>query len=270
MASFMQMLKNVMSKGLDMQQGQEVQSTSATAATSTIAQDAAAESTMLVNRSDYKGTWERLAGDSVSAKFYVAGHDQEEEFNASGLGTFEVLDRLVGVRSTDTFLEIGCGVGRVGYILADKVKKWIGCDISSGMLKVARERLASKQNVEFLELDGVSLAGIPDNSIDVVYCTVVFMHLYEWDRFRYVLEAKRVLKPGGRCYFDNVDITSSHGWKVFMDSFAIPIERRPPFLSMVSSRDELLTYGQRADFESVAVHQWHDAWVAMTGVKKSV
>jgi ubiquinone/menaquinone biosynthesis C-methylase UbiE len=223
---------------------------------------------MNASRSDYKGTWERLGSTTTSAKFYVAGHDDESALMASAMNTLVVLERLVGVRSTDVFLEIGCGVGRVGSVLADRVTKWIGCDISSGMLKVARERLASKTNVDLVELDGVSLAKIPDNSVDVVYCTVVFMHLYEWDRYRYVQEAMRVLKPGGRCYFDNVDIASSHGWKVFMESSSYPIERRPPFMSMVSSRDELLTYGQKAGFESVAVHQWDDAWVAVTGVKK--
>ena len=54
-------------------------------------------------------------------------------------------------------------------------------------------------------------------------CTVVFMHLYEWDRYRYVQEAMRVLKPRGRCSFDTVDIASSHGWRVFIESSSHPI-----------------------------------------------
>ena len=31
-----------------------------------------------------------------------------------------------------------------------------------------------------------------------MYCTGVFRHLDEWDRYRYLLESCRVLKPGGR------------------------------------------------------------------------
>ena len=37
---------------------------------------------------------------------------------------------------------------------------------------------------------------IADSSIDVVYSTVVFMHLESWDRYAYVKEARRVLPPG--------------------------------------------------------------------------
>ena len=103
--------------------------------------------------------------------------------------------------------------------------------------------------------------------MDLVYCTVVFMHLYEWDRFRYVKEAWRVLRPGGRCYFDNIDLTSTNGWKVFEDSNAYRPDERPAYLAMTSTADELRTYGIRAGFDRVETHRWDDAWVALTGVK---
>jgi hypothetical protein len=93
------------------------------------------------------------------------------------------------------------------------------------------------------------------------------MHLYEWDRFRYVKEAWRVLRPGGRCYFDNIDLTSSKGWEVFEDSNAYRPDERPAYLAMTSTADELRTYGLRAGFDRVETPRWDDAWVAVTGVK---
>ena len=140
-------------------------------------------------------------------------------------------------------------------------------DISGRMLDVAKARLCGHANVELVELGSVGLSEISDASVDLVYCTVVFMHLLEWDRYRYVQEAFRVLKRGGRCFFDNIDITSTHGWKVFMDGFAHDVDRRPAHLSMVSTGDELRTYAVKAGFSRVMIHRWDDAWVGVVGVK---
>jgi len=220
------------------------------------------------DRSAYKATWQQLAGSPDDAKMAVAGYADEEELHASGRHTVDILDRLVGIQASDVVLEIGCGVGRVGKILSPRCAKWIGTDISSRMLEVAAQRLRGCPNVELIELGAVGLREIPDARVDVVYCTVVFMHLFEWDRYRYVQEAFRVLKPGGRCFFDNVDITSNHGWKVFMAGFAFQIESRPAHLSMTSSGDELHTYAVKAGFSDVRVHRWDDAWVGVTGTRK--
>jgi ubiquinone/menaquinone biosynthesis C-methylase UbiE len=197
----------------------------------------------------------------------VAGTKHEEELGRSGRHTVEILEKLIRINASDVILEIGCGVGRVGKILSPRCSKWIGTDISSNMLHYAAERLAGLDNIELVELSTVGLKEISDNSIDAVYCTVVFMHLYEWDRYRYVKEAFRVLKAGGRCFFDNIDITSKHGWKVFLEASAYDLDKRPAHLSMTSSGDELETYLLRAGFDKVKIHRWDEAWVGATGVK---
>jgi len=219
------------------------------------------------NRSDYKSTWEALAPDETNARMYVAGHTDTGEWDRSADITRSVLSEYVGLKTTDVILEIGCGMGRVGKVLAPGCDRWIGTDISSGMLACARHHLLGLNNIELVELKEVGLKPIPDASIDMVYCTVVFMHLFEWDRYRYVEEAMRVLKPGGRCYFDNVDITTDHGWEVFQEGARFPATERPAHLSMTSSGDELESYGKRAGFADVKLHRWGGAWVAITGRK---
>ena len=77
----------------------------------------------------------------------------------------------------------------------------------------------------------------------------------------------RVLKTSGRCYFDNVDITTDHGWEVFQEGASFPKAERPPQISMTSTGDELETYGIKAGFANVNVHRWGGAWVAITGRK---
>lgn len=218
-------------------------------------------------RSDYKKTWESLTKDFKSAQHYVAGHNDPAEFSRSADITLGVLRSTIGINPNDIILEIGCGVGRVGKVLSPLVQKWIGTDISSGMISQAGFYLKEEKNIELVTLEKPNLSQIADQSVDAVYCTVVFMHLLEWDRYRYVQEALRILKPGGRAYFDNVDITTEHGWKVFTDGCRYPATERPAQISMVSSADELLTYGQRAGFANARVHRWGGAWVALVGEK---
>lgn len=198
---------------------------------------------------------------------YVASTTDEDEFRRSAAYTVQLLESHVGIEPEDVILEIGCGVGRVGAVLAPRVHQWIGTDISANMLAHTARRLDACKNVRLVELSGNGLAEIADESVDVVYCTVVFMHLYEWDRYTYVKEAFRVLRPGGRLYCDNVDVTSSLGWTMFEDARSYPPLERPSYLPMLSSADELSTYGMRAGFENVLTPRFDDAWVALVGRK---
>lgn len=222
---------------------------------------------MIQERSQYKETWNNLAANMDEAKLYVAGHTDEAELDRTGLNTVNRIEQFVGLQPEDICLEIGCGVGRVGKFLSPKCQKWIGTDISANMLQYAAQRLEGLENIELIELSGVGLQEIADHSIDLVYCTVVFMHLYEWDRYQYLKEAFRVLKSGGRCFFDNVDLTSSHGWEVFMAGYAYPIDQRPAYLSMCSTGEELETYARRSGFSQIKIHRWGDARVGVTGIK---
>ena len=222
----------------------------------------------LQGRSDYKRTWEHLAGTtSDDAKIAVSGYTDEEQVAIQGAYTVDLLDRLVGIQRSDVFLEIGCGFGRVGALLAPRCGHWIGTDISGKMIGHTRERLRGLPNVTLIELRQSGLPEVADASVDVVYCTVVFMHLYEWDRFRYVQEAHRVLRPGGRCYFDNITFDSAHGWSVFMASASYPVDQRPAHISMVSSREELRTYLTKAGFLEVAIHDLPNGRIVATGRK---
>ena len=222
---------------------------------------------LIHERSKYEETWDLLSDTLDNAKMSVAGYTCEDELRRQGIHTADVLEKCVGIRPSDVVLEIGCGIGRVGKILAPRCSKWIGTDISTNMIRHAAERLKDLDNVGLIKLSKVGLKEIRDESVDVVYCTVVFMHLYEWDRYTYVREAYRVLTPGGRCYFDNADITSKTGWKVFTDGLLRDIDKRPAHLSMISTGEELETYAIKAGFSDIKIHRWDDAWVAVTGVK---
>lgn len=216
--------------------------------------------------SDYKATWNHLAATHESALMHVAGYTDEAELRTSTEITLKWLSQTIGIHPTDTYLEIGCGVGRVGQLLAPQVERWIGTDVSEAMLGHAAERLRELPNIQLTATNGFDLAPIPDASVDAVYCTVVFMHLHEWDRWRYVQEAWRVLKPGGRFFCDNANIESEAGWQLFLASAAVPPDQRPQHLSRCSSEPELRTYLTRAGFRNVRTHLG-GVWVVARGEK---
>ena len=148
-------------------------------------------------RSEYKRVWSALSTTEDQAKLHVIGVTEEAALEATGEETLRFLQQSVGIETEDVVLEIGCGVGRVGKVVAPLCRKWIGCDVASNMLSLTAKRLEGLSNVELLEISGYNLSGVADASVDVVYCTVVFMHLESWDRYNYISEAFRVLRPKG-------------------------------------------------------------------------
>jgi len=150
--------------------------------------------------------------------------------------------------------------------MAGRCGRWMGADVSRNMLEHARKALGHLLNVSFHLLNGADLEGIADGSIDVVYCSGVFMHLDEWDRYRYVLEMFRVLKPGGRTYYDNFNLLSQEGWAFFLEQCRYDPIQRPANISKSSTPAELLRYAEQAGFQDVRDYQSR-AWVTVIAVK---
>jgi ubiquinone/menaquinone biosynthesis C-methylase UbiE len=219
-----------------------------------------------LERSDYKKVWSGLSTTLDQAKRHVIGVTEEAALEATGEETLRFLQQSVGIGKDDVVLEIGCGIGRVGKFVAPLCQKWIGCDVASNMLILAGERLRDLPNVELQEISGYDLSGVADASVDVVYCTVVFMHLEPWDRYNYILEAFRVLRPNGRIYIDNINLCSDGGWKVFETHRAMLPTSRPPHMTQNSTPQEIETYLQRAGFSDVQVRT-DDDWIRASGIK---
>jgi ubiquinone/menaquinone biosynthesis C-methylase UbiE len=217
--------------------------------------------------STYKSVWQSLALSPEGAAAYVSGYSDEEMMYATADDTLQILRDTVGIHDDDTVLEIGCGLGRVGRSLAPFVREWVGCDVSPEMLRIAARKLKGIENVRLVEVSGFDLSPIADASVDVVYCTVVFMHLDEWDRYTYCLEAWRVLRPGGRFYCDNANIASDEGWAMFEEVRRnFPANKRPPQSSRCSSVPELETFLTRAGFIDCQV-KTRPMWVYGWGKK---
>lgn len=125
------------------------------------------------------------------------------EFWASGPKIWNDLKSAAGYdpKSTDTVVEVGCGVGRLTRAIAPEVGKVIAFDLSAEMLAIARSSVEAA-NASFHRAATPALAEIADSSADAFVAYCVFQHLPDLDVLRaYLNTAARVLKPGGRLIF---------------------------------------------------------------------
>jgi SAM-dependent methyltransferase len=146
------------------------------------------------------------------------------DFRASGAVIMDDLIAYAGLTPTDQVLDIGCGVGRVAMPLATFLTEggYIGFDISRGPINGCRRRFAKLRpdfRFEYLDIRNgdYNAAGAiaetevrfpcGDSGIDLAFATSVFSHVQIETIRRYLLEAYRVLKPGGRFAFTAYALT---------------------------------------------------------------
>lgn len=215
------------------------------------------------DRVAYAQVWDASAQSLNRAREAVCGTSDTAEWLRSGEATAQDVRALTAMTTADDVLEIGCGAGRIGRFLAVHCRTWTGADVSAKMLEFAAESLADLPNVRFHRLSGYDLTGIADASFDIVYCPSVFMHLDEWERFRYVREARRVLRSGGRLYVDNFNLLSDEGWTLFAAVVEMDPSKRPANVSQQSTPQELEAYVTRAGFSDIQVST-RGVWVTVT------
>jgi ubiquinone/menaquinone biosynthesis C-methylase UbiE len=220
-----------------------------------------------LHRRQYAEVWDALAPTLKQAAEAACGLQEEDELRRSGTKSARDLLELISIGPEDDVLELGCGLGRVGWALAPHCRHWTGADTSTNMLAYAAHRLQGVSNIRLVQLRSVGLEKFVNNSFNVVYSTDMFEHLDEIDRWLYVQEAFRVLRPGGRLYVDNIDLESEAGWASFVVNvgFYAPLER-PPYIPTLSTAAELMAYAKRAGFEQIRSYH-HSPLVIVIAIK---
>jgi ubiquinone/menaquinone biosynthesis C-methylase UbiE len=204
----------------------------------------------------YKTFWDDKASTKQGALLAVDGSANEDVLHLTGTYSARQVTTALALDPSDRVLELGCGVGRIGHLLAPKVAHWEGADISANMLKVAKERLAEHRNVGFTELVRTSLAPLADASMDKAYCVAVFIHMDKEDFYLYLEELARVVKPGGLIYFDTWNLASRVGWRRFALEAAQYRgadlgTRKDVARNQFSTPDEVRAFLEHAGFETL-------------------
>jgi SAM-dependent methyltransferase len=117
--------------------------------------------------------------------------------------TAEVVEWLQGLGLLDgrpSVLDLGCGVGRFCVALAPFARRLVGLEVSEGMARVARQRLAGIDHAAVLRGSGHDLAPLRDGAFDLVLAADVFPYIVQASpelADRHLMETRRVLRPDG-------------------------------------------------------------------------
>lgn len=166
---------------------------------------------------------------------------------------------LAGLLRLGEVLDIGCGDGFSGTLLAPRAARYVGLDRSATVLEAAESRLAplrdAGQRIELVEAEMESLPFEHDSFDEVLLFHAL---TYSSEPARALREAARVLRPGGRMVLttlrahEHPDATAAYGHQQagFAESFlrealreagltveacaATSRERRPPHFEVLT------------------------------------
>ena len=97
--------------------------------------------------------------------------------------------------TTESCLEIGCGVGRMTRFLATVFDRVHAVDVSDGMIQAAKAR--SPANVDYYLTDGLHIP-LPDGSVSAAFSMHVLQHLNSTEtQVEYFRGIYSALEPGG-------------------------------------------------------------------------
>ncbi len=144
--------------------------------------------------------------------------DYEYEKRFDDWGEQDANKLLKFITPASIVLEIGCGIGRIMKYLAPHCNKIWGVDVSKKIIRSAKIYLKGIENVKLIINSGYDLAFIPGGLFDFIYSFLLFQHINEKAQFKYLQEAYRVLKPGGKCFFQFLNILGNEGFKHFLNT----------------------------------------------------
>jgi SAM-dependent methyltransferase len=165
-------------------------------------------------------TYERLY--EAHARAYpdeggVGAVGEDDLFGQLELGLLQI----EGLRPDQTLVDFGCGNGRlamraVPYLAAGR---YIGIDISETFLAVAADKVRGIVPTPTCEVSWIRQPGtrflLPDASADWILAASVFTHMEHEDTYRYLVDARRVIRPGGRFVFTCLPLTLENARVIF-------------------------------------------------------
>lgn len=211
---------------------------------------------VLMQRGDYRETWDVAASHVESAFAMVDGSPDEEALRASGGRVAQWLKTGLAIEPSHRVLvEVGCGVARIGRELAPLCSEWHGVDISPNMIRIAAQRTSHLANVHLRALAESSKLPFPDATFERVYSHIVLFHMDKEDMFAYIAEFARVLKPGGLAYFDTWNLAHPFGWQRFLHEAELHgnTTPRPVNRAQFATPEEVMTYTSKAGLGIVAL-----------------
>ncbi|MDQ3286547.1 MAG: class I SAM-dependent methyltransferase [Actinomycetota bacterium] len=148
---------------------------------------------------DVQAFFERVATDWDTMR--LAYYDER---------VIEKMAEVAGIAEGSEIADVGTGTGFVAAGLAPRVKRVIGIDNASAMLRVAHENLdyLGVSNAELLVGD-LAVLPLADNSVDAAFANMVLHHAVDPDAM--LKEMARIVRPGGTIVLTD-EVEHSYEW----------------------------------------------------------
>jgi ubiquinone/menaquinone biosynthesis C-methylase UbiE len=167
----------------------------------------------------------------------------------------------LGLKRTDTLVDIGCGSGRLPFKLREYLQgAFIGTDILEEALLFAAEK-CGRPDWRFIPHSEPDIPAA-DSTADFVSFFSVFTHLLDEDIYRFLCDAKRVAKPGGRIVFSFLDFECDSHWPVFESTLSDKDPNR--VINKFISKGAIRRWAQVLGLKVEAIFEGPEAWIRLT------
>lgn len=164
------------------------------------------------------------------------------DYVAVGRLEFMLLKHL-GLEPGHTIVDVGCGSGRLAYQLKDYLQgNYVGIDVVPDLFQYA-QRFCGRDDWRFYAAPGTVIPE-PDQSADFIVFFSVFTHLQFEETYRYIQDAARVLKPGGKLVFSFLEFRLPSHWNIFAAS--LQDVRPDKVLNQFMDRDGIAAWAEHA------------------------
>jgi ubiquinone/menaquinone biosynthesis C-methylase UbiE len=167
-----------------------------------------------------------------------------------------------GLQPDHTLVDIGCGSGRLQQALRTYMRsgRVLSTDVVPELLEYARE--GCPPSWQFTKVDDIRIP-FPDNCADFASFFSVFTHLLHEETFCYLIEARRVVKPGGVILFSFLEYEDN--WTIFENTVRNVVEGRGnEHLNTFISREAIQAWAQHIDLAIIDVRAAHDPFIELS------
>ena len=190
----------------------------------------------------WKAAWEvESAAYAVHAKIWSEGDIQGDSQLRQSY--HQILQEQLKIEP-DSILDLGCGVGMSSFALQEiyPQAEITGVDLSPYFLAVAKYRAREKAKPVNWVHAAAESTGLPSASFDLVSACLMFHELPQTAAKEILIEARRLLRPGG--YFAIMD----------MNPRSLIFQKMPPFvLTLLKSTEPYLDQYFTLDIKSALI-----------------
>jgi ubiquinone/menaquinone biosynthesis C-methylase UbiE len=182
--------------------------------------------------------------------------------DAIGDGDFDIIGqielsllKLEGLQPTHTLLDLGCGTGRLAIHAVPYLAHghYIGVDIAPRILEQAQTRMsrASTQGAKVSwQTQTTTRFSLPSDSVDMICAFSVFTHIEHEDAYHYLVDARRIVRPGGRMIFSCLPLELAVAKEIFRVQASVEFGQRwAGVRNIVTTRDFMNKIAEMAGWQ---------------------